>query len=215
MSGRTKLVNRVRGYLRTRRMTVKAGSAPSFVKRTRKALQDSEQGLPEGVERILQTIEFLCVQISDADKELAAISTADPVCRLLRTMPGVGPVTSIRFQAAIDTPQRFPNGHRMQSYLGLTPGERSSSDRKRITGITKAGSSQLRWVLVQAAWSLWRTQPHDPLVLWAQRVAGRRGKPIAILALARKMSGVLRAMWLSGTPYSPLHLRPGSQTVVP
>jgi transposase len=206
VASRTKLVNNARGYLRTRRITVKAGTAASFVKRTRAALENTPQGLPMGIERALRGIQALSDLIAEADQELKAIALADPVCKLLMTMPGVGPVTSIRFQSAIDDYRRFPNGHRMQSYLGLTPGERSSSDRKRVTGITKAGPTQLRWVLVQAAWSLWRTRKSDPLVLWAQGIAARRGKAVAILALARKMSSVLRAMWLSGQPYEPLHI---------
>jgi transposase len=204
VSARTKLVNNARGYLRTHRITVKAATAASFVRRTRKMLEESPQGLPMSIDRALRAIEALSALITEADKELKAIAAADPVCRLLMTMPGVGPVTSIRFQATIDDPSRFPNGHRMESYLGLTPGERSSSDRKRITGITKAGSTQLRWVLVQAAWSLWRTRPNDPIVRWAKRIGERRGNAVAILALARKMASVLRAMWRSGQPYSPL-----------
>jgi transposase len=48
-----------------------------------------------------------------------------------------------------------------------------------------------------------RTRPNDPLVLWFQSVAGRRGKKIAIAALARKMAGILYAMWRDGQPYNP------------
>jgi hypothetical protein len=47
-------------------------------------------------------------------------------CKLLMTAPGVGPVTAVRFAAAIDEVERFEDGHRVESYLGLIPGESSS-----------------------------------------------------------------------------------------
>ena len=76
-------------------------------------------------------------------------------------------------------------------------------DKKRTTGITKAGSTRLRWLLVQAAWSLMRCRPNDPMAVWAREVAHRRGKQVAIVALARKMAGVLFAMWRDEIDYDP------------
>ena len=101
--------------------------------------------------------------------------------------------------------KRFGNAHRVESYLGLTPGEQSSSERSRRTGLTKAGAPRVRAALTQAAWSLRRTRPQDPMVLWAIEVEQRRGKRVAIMALVRKMAGVLFAMWRDGTTYEPTH----------
>jgi transposase len=82
-----------------------------------------------------------------------------------------------------------------------TPGENSSSMTVRRTGITKAGCSSLRWVLVEAAWCLCRLRPEDPAVLWCKEIAKRRGKTVAIVALARKLIGILFAIWRDGTTY--------------
>ena len=114
-------------------------------------------------------------------------------------------MTAVRFVAAVDQIDRFETAHKVEAYLGLTPGEDSSSMRVRRTGITKAGPPRLRWALVQAAWSLWRTRPTDRNVVWAQEVAKRRGKRVAIVALARKLAGILFAMWRNGTDYNPDH----------
>ena len=65
-----------------------------------------------------------------------------------------------------------------------------------------AGPKALRACLVQASWVLWRTQPHDPLNRWAHAVAERRGKQVAICALARKLAGVLWAMWRDERVYN-------------
>jgi transposase len=89
----------------------------------------------------------------------------------------------------------------VESYLGLTPGEDSSGSRQRTTGITKAGSSALRRTLVQAAWSAMRTCT-DPMVRWALEVMHRRGKRIAVIALARKMAGIMYALLRDGTKYN-------------
>jgi transposase len=123
----------------------------------------------------------------------------------LMSVPGVGPITALRFIAAVDQFERFEDAHKLESYFGLTPGERSSSDKKRTTSITKAGASRVRWVLIQAAWSAWRSRPNDPMVVWARDLASRRGKRIAITALARKLVGILRALWMNQSVYNPFH----------
>jgi hypothetical protein len=43
----------------------------------------------------------------------------------------------------------------------------------------------------------------DPMVLWARRIADRRGSQIAIMALARKLAHVLYALWKHQTSYDP------------
>lgn len=198
---RTKLINNVRGWLRTQIWRVRSGGTNSFPSRVRNHAEQLGQPLPAHVERVLTTLDQLGVQIAQADRDLERFAREHPICQRLMTVPGVGPVTAVRFLAAIDHCERFASGHAVASYLGLTPGERSSSDRERRTGITKAGPSATRWVLVQAAWSAWRRQPNEPMVRWARQVADRRGRHIAIIALARKLSGILFAIWRDGTCY--------------
>jgi transposase len=117
------------------------------------------------------------------------------------TVPGIGPVTAVHFVAAIDDPTRFSSAHRVASYLGLTPGERSSSERERRTGITKAGPNELRRCLVQGAWATLRSKTSHPMHDWARQVEERRGRPVAVIALARKLAGIMFAIWRDGTEY--------------
>jgi len=67
----------------------------------------------------------------------------------------------------------------------------------------------VRWLLVEAAWRLLRTKSVEAAALraWAHRVAGRRGKKIAVVALARRLAGVLYAMWRDGMPYDASRIR--------
>lgn len=206
VSSRTQLVNSVRGYLRTQLIRPAGGNTETFPRRVRARMEKHPEGMPAMIERVLLAIEALNKQLAGADEELEQIAAADPICRRLMTVPGVGPVTSVRFAAAVDEIDRFETPHKLEAYLGLTPGENSSSDRQERTGITKAGPPRLRCALVQAAWSLWRTQPADRNVVWALEVAKRRGKRVAIVALARKLAGILFAMWRDGKDYDPNHV---------
>jgi hypothetical protein len=65
----------------------------------------------------------------------------------------------------------------------------------------------VRWALVQACWSFRRTSKNDPLVDWVLEVEKRRGKKVAIIALARRLAGVMYAMWRDGTRYEPRRQR--------
>jgi transposase len=206
VSARTQLINTVRGWMRSDATPLPSGESYTFTHRLRKLYREKRAtALPACVERQLLAIEALNEQIKSADLELREVVHKDEVCVRLMTMPGVGPVVAARYSAALDVADRFSNAHRVESYLGLTPGEQSSSERTRRTGLTKAGAPQVRAALTQAAWCLYRTRPEDPMVLWALEVEKRRGKRVAIMALVRKMAGVLFAMWRDQTPYDPAH----------
>jgi transposase len=203
IKARTMLINNVRGWARTQLVRVRTGSTPTFQDRVREYAAANQLTLPEHIGRQLAVLDALKVQVKAADQQLVKLSGEHPVCRKLMTVPGVGPVTAVRFVAALDDVTRFRNAHAVQSYLGLVPGENSSSDRKQHTGITKAGAMEVRRVLIQAAWVAFRTAPKEPMVGWATQIAARRGVFIAIVALARKLAGILFAMWRDGTTYRP------------
>jgi transposase len=205
VSSRTALINCVRGWARTQLLKIVSGVVTTFPKRMREAASKVPEGLPEYAERLLQTIEALTKQIVAADAELEQLANEDALCQRLMTVPGVGPVTSIRFAAALDDRSRFASAHAVQSYLGLTPGENSSSLRQQRTGITKAGPAPVRRVLVQAAWNFRRIRPNDPISLWALEIEKRRGRFVATVAVARKLAGLLYALWRDGSKYEPNH----------
>ena len=132
-----------------------------------------------------------------------ALAERDPVAQRLMTVPGVGPVTAVRFVAAVDDRTRFPDAHAVEAYVGLVGGQRSRGDRTRHLGITKAGSPALRSCLVQAAHCAKRTLRPGPLRDWVDAVEHRRGRAIAVVALARKLTGILFALWRDDTRYDP------------
>lgn len=150
-------------------------------------------------------------QIEHCDTRIAELSDDDEVVARLQTVPGVGPVTAAAFRSMLDDVDRFESAHQVEAYLGLVPREFSSAERQRKGSITKAGNGRLRWLLVEAAWTIQRSvQPEVvPLQSWARRIRDRRGKRVATVALGRRVAGILYAMWRDETDYSPERLRTG------
>lgn len=175
----------------------------TFPERVRTHASSLSVELPPHVARNLEVVDLVSEKIRACDAQLRETVKADATYRNLMTIPGVGPVTAARFRAAIDDVSRFQSAHAVQSYLGLTPGEHSSSERQRRTGMTKAGPAAVRRMLIQGAWAAFRTRPNEPMVQWARTIAERRGKHIAIVALARKLAGIMFALWRDGTTYRP------------
>ncbi len=95
------------------------------------------------------------------------------------------------FLSFLDDPHRFKSARELYSWLGLTPIEHSSSKGRKMGAITKAGPAEVRRVLVQSAWCLWRCEPQNTLVLRGKQVAERRSRHTAIVAMARKLAGIL------------------------
>jgi transposase len=200
VSARTKLINNLRGWLRTQGLRIGSGVAETFALRMARL-----ESLPDYVSSQVEALAALNEKIRQNEKRIAALAQ-DDLCQRLMTVPGVGPSTAVRFVAAIDDITRFESAHKVESYLGLVPGENSSSDRQQRLGITKAGPASVRWVLGQAAWVLQvrcRDPRARPLQLWAAEIVRRRGRRIATIALARKLAGILYALWRDGTNYEP------------
>jgi transposase len=112
------------------------------------------------------------------------------------TAPGVGPITALGFHATVDEVGRFRNAGALSAYLGLVPHEASSGERQHRGSITKVGPPRIRALLVQACWTIWRSPASSgALHAWVHRLAARRGKGVAIVALARRLARILFAMW--------------------
>jgi transposase len=148
-------------------------------------------------------------QIMAADHRIAAFERVDPIVALLATAPSVGPITSSAVVATIDDVTRFRSAHQFEAFLGLVPGERSSGDKRRIGRITKTGNARTRYLLVEAGWRILRSKSPETAALraWALKIAARRGQRIAVVALARRLAGILYAMWRDNAPYDASKLR--------
>ena len=201
VAARTQLINQVLSVFRGEIVAVGPKTSRTFVERVAPLLEKIPELVRAAVQGQLDAIAQLNASIAKADAQIRTLADSDPACTRLMTVPGVGPITALCAVAVVDSPERFRSAKAFTSYVGITPGEASSSDRIRRTSITKAGSQLLRNYLAQAAWCIWRTQKNAPVMRWARAIADRRGTKIAITALMRKLAGVLFAMLRDASDY--------------
>ena len=124
-----------------------------------------------------QVIETLTRELAAIDARLAPIAAADPVVTRLQTVPGVGPVVALTFRATLDDVARFAAAGQVSAFLGLVPREDSSAERRHRGHITKAGSGELRSLLVQAAWACWKSKGSGTLRAVGRAARGAAGPP--------------------------------------
>jgi len=161
--------------------------------------------LPAALQALLapltKMIETATSEITTLDAQLQARAAADPLVQRLQTVPGVGLIVALTFRAQIDDVRRFRHAGQVSAAIGLVPREDSSAERRHRGHITKVGPRELRSLLVQAAWACWRSKHSATLRAWAEHVAARRGRRIAVVALARRLSRLLYALWRDGTSF--------------
>jgi len=153
------------------------------------------------LEPLTRMIATTTTEILALDQGLRRRAASDPIVQALQTVPGVGLIVALTFRAQVDRVDRFTHAGQVSAALGLVPREDSSAERRQRGHITKAGSSELRSLLVQAAWSCWRSKRSAALRVWAEQLAARRGRRIAVVALARRLSRILYALWRDGATF--------------
>lgn len=198
---RTALINLVRALLRQDGLRLPAGHADAVLRRLdRVTLSPALQAALTPVRAILTALQDTLTTIETA----AEARATDPATQRLMTTPGVGPILALTFQAVLDDPARFGgSAARASAFVGLVPGEDSSAERQHKGHITKTGPGELRSILIQASWVIWRSRSPRAAAFrtWVQAVAARRGRRIAIVALARRLTRVLYALWRDGTAF--------------
>jgi len=136
-------------------------------------------------EQWLQLLESLNQRLLETMLWLKQQSQADERISRLRTHPGVGLLTALCLVHSLEPVSRFRNSRKVTAYVGLDPLERSSAERQRFLGISKGGSRVLRFLLVEAAHTAIRKDA--ALKRFYQRLAERRGRPKAKVAVSRKL----------------------------
>lgn len=117
-----------------------------------------------------------------------------------RSVPGIGAVVARTLATEWGDMTRFANERALFSYTGLTPSAHSSGPSVRRGPMSRQGSSRVRHLLIATAW---RALPRDAVLQdMFDRIAATRGKQRAIVAIARRLTGRIRACFRQGTPYA-------------
>lgn len=135
---------------------------------------------------LLRRLEELDPQIAELDRQVEREAQRRPDVVRLMAQPGVGPVVGLAFVLTLGPTQRFRRGKQVASYLGLNPRESSSGGHQRLGHISKQGNRMMRFLLVEAAHVAARHDAEMQRVY--KRVAFRRGRGVAAVAVARKLA---------------------------
>ena len=191
----------IRGTLRNFGLKVGRVSRQRFGARVL-GLVEGEPGLACLVEPMLRARAELLAAFDELDRKVFDVVRADPVCRRMMTVPGVGPVTALTFRATVDVAARFARSRSVGAHFGLTPRRARSGEGKGAGRITKYGDAMTRTALYAAAnVMLTRTKRWSWLKAWAERLSERRGKAKAKVALARRLGVILHRMWVDGSEF--------------
>lgn len=156
------------------------------------------------LDELWAALDLAAQRLQRATQALRTFAHSDPPAdgqarRRLKTIPGVGTITIDVFLAEVADVRRFSSQKKLAAYAGLSPAYRESAGRRREQGITHTGSRLLRWVLVQAAWQLVRRDARWRRIF--EGLARRRGRKKAIVAVARRLLGLMMALVVSDQAY--------------
>ena len=210
VSARTKLCNVVRGMLRQEGIRLPARALSSFVGWRRIQANGFEQDhLPVVVAAYFDTFVSLTDSIREIERLLAKREESDARVAKLKTIPRVGRIASLTFLAAVDDVHRFPSSRKLVGYSGLAPTVRSSGERTQYGSISREGRRELRAVWVQIAHlvAIDKTRATRSLRTWFNKVAKRRGKKTATVALARRLLVIAYHVLRDETEYDAARLK--------
>ena len=212
MSTRHRYLNTLRGLLREFGVAIPLGARVARVQIARHLAQPP-QDLPPALQplmmQMLSDLDQLEQRIMQAEQQIAAVARGDEVVQQLREIPGVGLLTSTALRATVGSIERFGSARRFASWLGLTPREYSSGERRRLGGISKQGDTYLRTLLVHGARSVllaahrqhMQGRPLDRLRQWALKCKQLRGHNVTAVALANRLARIIWAIWKYGRSF--------------
>ncbi len=202
---RTRLINHVRGAVKSLGTRLPGCSAPAFARRAAAHLPDP---LRPALAPLLEEIARLTVLIRRYDGRIEQLCTQRyPETARLRQVRGVGPITALAYVLTLEDPRRFARSRKVGPYLGLVSRRHDSADSRPQLRISKAGDEFLRRLLVGCAHYILGPFGVDcTLRRHGEAVAhqgGKNAKKRAVVAVARKLAVLLHALWRSGATYEP------------
>lgn len=184
LKNRTHAVLHRRGILRPTRMDLFSQHGQQFL-----AQVELDEAGRQVLQQYTQAIAKLDELLEDSQRHLRELAKADrwrESAELLQSMPGVGLITAMTMLAELGDIHRFACRSAVSNYAALVPVVRESNGRRSGSGrLARGGNRHLRHVLVEAAWRAYQSVPAYQSIY--TRIAARRGKSIAVVAVARRL----------------------------
>ena len=169
-------------------------------------------------------VERLHAEIIEQDEKVEAAAAlllqavkTDAGCRLLMSIPHIGPINAAGLSVALEAPGVFARGRAFAAYLRLVPRQQASAESNALRGIGQMRACEMRRYLVLAAHTLlihverMKEPPQEPLLAWAGRLLRRKMRNVAVVAVAAKLARIAWAVMANNQPYR--HRSVGAQPV--
>jgi transposase len=194
--------NEIRGTLRAFGLKVGSVSRGRFAARVTALSEQADALIAELALRLLAIRATLLVEYRRMHLLVIKATAADPICRQLMTIPGVGPVAALAFRTGVDDPHRFQRSRTVAAHFGMTPRRFQSGEIDYSGRISRCGDREVRQALYDAAGSLLRRcRRACALRTWGLRIAKRSGIKKATVAVSRKLAVIMHRMWLDGSDF--------------
>jgi transposase len=198
---RTMNVNALRGHLAEFGLI-----APKGIHRLDEwlALARAQGALPDqarwAVDMLALQIEQLDIRVDGLEKAIVKTAARRPTIRLLKEIPGVGPLIASAIAASYPDPSVFKSGRDFSASLGLTPSQHSSGGKEKLGSITKKGNRYLRKMLVVGSIAVLRaaSKYKGALAEWIVAIKANKPERRAAVALANKLARICWAMMSTG-----------------
>jgi transposase len=190
---RTAVANQIKALLHQHGLisyTAKNKVCPKWIKGLKKL--PMRPGIRYALNHLVNIWEQLTAQIKEINAEMAKQAVEDSALETVyRSTPGFGPVGARVLSNEVEDLSYFENERQTFSYTGLTPSEHSSGGHIRKGHISRQGKTIVRKILVLAAWKA--IKQDSRLRETFDRIAARAGSKKAIVAIARRLIGHIRA----------------------
>ena len=211
---RTAFANQIRGLLTEYGIVIPQGIS-HLTKRIPEILEDAENGLPHLFRHLLarlrDSLKQADQQVGELEREIVLWHQSNPASLRLAGIPGIGPLTASALTASVGDARDFHSGRQLAAWLGLVPRQHSSGGKTNLLGISKRGDTYLRTLMIHGARSVMRMAPvKRPADDWLNRIAVRRNKNIATVALANRNARTVWALLSRGQDYRPPHMQHAS-----
>lgn len=169
-------------------------------------IEEPTQLMKNMKELLTEHLNNLNGQIAEIDKQIADLSKNDKIIKLLKSIPGIGPVSAFAIRHKVETIERFKDPSRLSSYFGFGIREYDSGDHRVKGKITKTGNVLVRTLLVQGAQTVRNRCPgHIPLYFpklgKSELMEDRKHANKVVIALARKNLTFVFHVWKNKTAF--------------
>lgn len=196
-------INTLRGIMREFGISIPLGPKAA-IKIAGSNLEHIPTTIQNAMRDVLEEITLLEQRMGDVEAQLKRIAKQDEVVQGFMQISGIGLLTATAMRAAVQSPAQFKNGRQLSAWLGITPREYSSGEKRYLGRISKRGDSYLRTLVIHGARSVMariktlqrQRQPLNAIQQWAVKLEQRVGMNKATVALANKLVRILWATWM-------------------